>query len=220
VSGAFDTQDCCLYGITHKRILEHALTGGNEAQIDPSTQDGKRFTKICGVPWPLLVLLIDKFQQWCTSNGNHFNLKAECPFKLWTIACFRKMRTGGSMTQFREGYNIGGSVFHEFFHLFLDWHWDIKDLHIKIPMTKEEIDKSQMRREHRLCFKCVIASPPSCFGLKTILRDIFLLVPILFRVTHTVGLWVDSRCVRDSLFAARVYPMICTQYELQAVVVS
>jgi hypothetical protein len=96
--------------------------GGMKHQ-DPSLHEGKRFTSLYGVPWPLCVVLSDTFQQWC--NGHRFNLKAECPFKLRTMACFQKTRTGGSITQTREGYNIAGSVFCEFFHMFLHWHWDI-----------------------------------------------------------------------------------------------
>jgi hypothetical protein len=56
------------------------------------------------------------------------------------MACFRQTRTCGSMTQLREVYDIVGSVFHIFFHLFLDWQLDITHLHIRIPTTKEEID--------------------------------------------------------------------------------
>jgi hypothetical protein len=45
------------------------------------------------------------------------------------MACFLQLRTGGSMTHFRD-----------YFFLFLYWHWDITYFHIKIPTTKEEID--------------------------------------------------------------------------------
>jgi hypothetical protein len=129
-SRLINARDIYLCGITNKRILEHALAGGLEAPSDPTSHEGKRFTNLYGVPWPFFVILSDEFHQWCTNNGRRINLKAECPFKLRTMACFRQMRSGGSMTQFREGYNIVGSVFHDFFHLFLDWQWEIKHLHI------------------------------------------------------------------------------------------
>jgi hypothetical protein len=31
-------------------------------------------------------------------------------------------------------------VVREYFYLFLDWHWDIGETHIKMPETKDEID--------------------------------------------------------------------------------
>jgi hypothetical protein len=101
--------------VSHKCTLEHSLEGGDEAPIDPSTHNDKPFTKIYGVPWPLFVVLSDEFQQWCTINGHIFNLTDECPFTICTIACFWHMRTGCSITQFREGYSIAGSVFDKFF---------------------------------------------------------------------------------------------------------
>jgi hypothetical protein len=103
-SRVFNVRYHYVCGITHNRIIEHALAGGEEAPRHPSMHEGKLFTSLYGAPWPLFFVPSDEFQQWCTSNGHCFNLKAECPLKLLTMACFQKMRTGGSIAQFSQGY--------------------------------------------------------------------------------------------------------------------
>jgi hypothetical protein len=135
-----NARDRYLCGITHLRILEHTLADGDEATSDPRTHEGKRFTSLYGVPWTLFVDLSNEYEQWCSTNVHTFNIKEECPFKLRVMASFRQLRTGGSLSQYREGYTIAGSVFRELFYLFLDWHWDILYIHIIVPETKEEID--------------------------------------------------------------------------------
>jgi hypothetical protein len=48
-------RDRYLCGVTHRRMLEHALSGGDEALSDPTTNEGKRFSKLYCVLWPLFV---------------------------------------------------------------------------------------------------------------------------------------------------------------------
>jgi hypothetical protein len=86
-SRVFNARDRNLCGITLKRILEHAPVRGDQAPSDPSTYEGKRFTKLYGVPWTLFIMMSDEFQQWCAIKGHHFNLKGELPFKLQIMEC-------------------------------------------------------------------------------------------------------------------------------------
>jgi hypothetical protein len=133
-------RDQYLFGITNRLILEHALEGGNGTPRDSSSPKGQRFTNMYGVPWPPFQEMSDEFEQWCLNNNNEFYCKATSPFKLRFMACFRQLRTGGFISQFRESHSIVGSLLRNFFYLFLDWHWDKTNLHIKIPTTREEID--------------------------------------------------------------------------------
>jgi hypothetical protein len=133
-------RDCYQCGIANRLILEHASDGGKGAPNNSTNHKGKRFTNMYGVPWPLFNDLSQEFEAWRTDRGHHFNCKHLCPFKLCLVACFHQLRTGGSLTQFCESHSIVGSVFREYCHIFLDWHWYIRDTHIKMPETKDEID--------------------------------------------------------------------------------
>jgi hypothetical protein len=95
-----NVRDRYLCGITHLRILEHALAGVDGAPSDPTPHEGKRFTNLYGVPWPLFVDLSNEYEQWCSTNGHTFNIKEEFPFKLWVMASFCQLRTGGSLNQY------------------------------------------------------------------------------------------------------------------------
>jgi hypothetical protein len=130
-------QDCYLCGITNRLILEHALDGGEGA--DPTTKEGKRFTNMYGVPWPLFNDLSQEFESWCSDHDHHFHCTNLSPFKLRLVACFRQLRTYGSLTQFCDSRIIVRSVFNKYFYLLLDWHWDIRDKHIKMPETKKKL---------------------------------------------------------------------------------
>jgi hypothetical protein len=59
------------------------------------------------------------------------------------MACYRQLRTGGSLSQFQESHSIVAFIFRDFFYFFLDWHWDIRHLYIKIQTIREEVDHVQ-----------------------------------------------------------------------------
>jgi hypothetical protein len=72
-----------------------------------------------GVPFYLYVDLSNDFEARLIKRGKHTYLKDESPFKLHSMACFRKLRLGGPLHQHREGYGIYTTVL--LFFLFLDW---------------------------------------------------------------------------------------------------
>jgi hypothetical protein len=90
------------------------MEGGEGALSDPTTHEGKIFTNMYGVPWPLFNDLSHEFEMWCTANGHNFHCKHIGPFKLRIMAFFHQLRTRGSLTQFRESHSIVGSVFREY----------------------------------------------------------------------------------------------------------
>jgi hypothetical protein len=127
-----------LLSITHKRILEHGFCGGGPA--DMGSHEGRRWKQIYGVPFDLFVDFFNEFEAWLIKKGKRTYLKDEASFKLRVMACFRKLRLGGPLHQHREGYGLITTVFRIYFYFFLDWLWDVRTQHVKMPTIKEEID--------------------------------------------------------------------------------
>jgi hypothetical protein len=127
-----------LLDITLKRILEHGLVGGGPA--DTGSHEGRRWKQIYGVPFDFFVDLSNEVEAWLIKKGKHTYLKYEAPFKLRVMACFRQLMLGGPFHQHREGYSLITTLFRGFFNFFLDWLWDIRTQHVKMPTTKEEIN--------------------------------------------------------------------------------
>jgi hypothetical protein len=87
----------------------------------------------------LFVDLSNEFEAWLIKKGKNTYLQDEDPFKLRVMACFRQLRLGGPLHKHREGYGLVTTVF-GFFNFSLEWLWDIRTQHVKMPRTKEEID--------------------------------------------------------------------------------
>jgi hypothetical protein len=143
-----------LLSITHKRILEHGL--GGRSPEDTGSHEGRRWKQVYGVPFDVFADLSNEFEECLIKKGKHTYLKDEAPFKLCVMACFRQLRLGGPLHQHHEGYGLVTTVFRVFFYLFLDWLWDIRTQHVKIPTTKEEIDHVENLFFH--------AGYPGCLG--------------------------------------------------------